>query len=203
MEIFLIDFENVQSSCFKGIEQLNDNDRIYIFYSTNCKVAVDDLLEFTKCRCRFYFKKINNGVRNALDFQLVEYLGYLIGKHKDNLDDYHFYIVSKDKGFKSIKNNIEGAKVDFCINLAKEHETVKAITPESTADALLTEVKKALPKLNTNQLDVLLPVMRKSKGLPGTVNNELQKHIKDKTFKDGKEIGAIIKAIKPILKQMK
>ena len=202
MDIFLIDFENVQASCFKGIEALKEDDEIYVFYSINCKIAVDTLLEIQNCKCRFYFKKINNGIRNALDFQLVEYLGYLIGKNKSRLDDMHFWIVSKDKGFESVIGNIEKADVKCCINVSKEVEAVKEITPHSPESSLKKELLKVMPQLKENKANIVIHCMKNTNSI-SALNNMMQKHIKDKTFKDGKEVGKIVKAIKPIYKQIK
>ncbi|MGL5327787.1 MAG: PIN domain-containing protein, partial [Peptostreptococcaceae bacterium] len=56
------------------------------------------------------------GTKNSLDFQLVSFLGFLIGEHKiQNLIN-EYYIVSKDQGFWSsinLLNNCSDNKVDL------------------------------------------------------------------------------------------
>ena len=54
------------------------------------------------------------GGKNSLDFQLVSYLGLLIGSSTDSESNY--YIVSKDKGFYSSINllsNCSNVKIDL------------------------------------------------------------------------------------------
>ncbi|WP_195251147.1 PIN domain-containing protein [Romboutsia sp. 1001713B170207_170306_H8] len=102
-KFFLIDTENVNMRALYGAHLLNPNDLIILFTTnrtstTSFKDSVIDALN-TSAK----IKKINvtTGIKNSLDFQLVGYLGYLIGSNKDNIN---YYIVSKDKGYLSSIN---------------------------------------------------------------------------------------------------
>ena len=99
MATYLIDYENVKSEGIKGIAQLSEEDRVVIFYSHNADTITFEAMDMifnSKAQVSKY--KILCGGKNALDFQLSTYLGYLIHEAKDS----YFYIISKDCGFKHV-----------------------------------------------------------------------------------------------------
>ena len=99
MATYLIDYENVKSEGIKGIAQLSEEDRVVIFYSHNADTITFEAMDMifnSKAQVSKY--KILCGGKNALDFQLSTYLGYLIHEAKDSF----FYIISKDNGFKHV-----------------------------------------------------------------------------------------------------
>lgn len=96
MAVYLVDFENVHSEGLTGVEKLGENDERYIFYSVNaCSLSFDLHQKIIESKAKFYYKMVDAHGKNALDFQLVTFLGYLVAKHPDE----HFYVVSGDKMF--------------------------------------------------------------------------------------------------------
>ena len=94
MAVYLVDFENVHSEGLTGVEKLGENDECYIFYSVNAYSLSFDLHQkIIESKAKFYYKMVDAHGKNALDFQLVTFLGYLVAKHPDE----HFYVVSGDK----------------------------------------------------------------------------------------------------------
>ena len=94
--VYLVDFENVHSEGLTGVEKLGENDECYIFYSVNaCSLSFDLHQKIIESKAKFYYKMVDAHGKNALDFQLVTFLGYLVAKHPDE----HFYVVSGDKMF--------------------------------------------------------------------------------------------------------
>lgn len=93
---YLIDFENVRSDGLRGVNWLSEHDTVVIFYSNNADTltfeAMDMILNSNAVIRKF---KIARGGKNALDFQLATYLGFLI---HENTNPY-FYIISRDNGF--------------------------------------------------------------------------------------------------------
>ncbi len=93
---YLIDFENVRSDGLRGINWLSENDTVVIFYSNNADTltfeAMDLILNSNAAIRKF---KIARGGKNALDFQLATYLGFLIHENGNP----YFYIISRDNGF--------------------------------------------------------------------------------------------------------
>lgn len=94
--IYLIDFENVSSGGFNGIEALDAKDELMIFYSeqkSSISISVHRKLE--KSPVKKEYLPIRTGGKNALDFQLVTWLGYLIAKGEKA----EYCVVSNDTGF--------------------------------------------------------------------------------------------------------
>lgn len=97
MDYFLVDFENVKTDGIKDLTGVNAGDAIIIFYSEQCKNITLDVIEsISKLNLHLNCYKIKTGTKNALDFQLSSYLGYLIGQGEE---DEKYHIVSNDKGF--------------------------------------------------------------------------------------------------------
>lgn len=72
MGMYLVDFENVHNTGLEGIETLAPSDNVYIFYSKNAScIDIDKLIG---CKAKLIFMKVDVGVENALDFQLVAFL---------------------------------------------------------------------------------------------------------------------------------
>ena len=100
MNYYLIDFENVTEKDLLDLDFLLPGDECIFFYSVQCPKLGFNILEF------LHEKDVSNrcynamvGAKNALDFQLSSYLGYLIGNKKEYE---RFFIVSHDKGFDNL-----------------------------------------------------------------------------------------------------
>lgn len=100
MNYYLIDYENVKSDVILDISGVKEGDTFVLFYSEVCKNISLEVLEMvSKKKLKFHPIKVTNGTKNALDFQLSSYLGYLI---KNNDSDLDYFIVSNDKGYDSV-----------------------------------------------------------------------------------------------------
>ena len=101
---FFIDYENVKDSGLQGIAELDKHAAVIIFYSDRAfKVPLDIASVFSESRAKLIHIKVGVGIKNALDFQLVSFLGYIIAKHRDIGMDVKYFMVTKDKGFDSVK----------------------------------------------------------------------------------------------------
>lgn len=99
MTYYLIDYENTGENGLRGIPELHEDDCIVIFYSENAdKISFDMHQKLIESKAVIEYRKISTGKRNALDFQLSTYLGYLIAR----CDKDSFYIVSKDNGYRVV-----------------------------------------------------------------------------------------------------
>ncbi len=79
MAYYLIDFENVKSRGMEGVELLAEEDTVCIFYSDNADSMTFDLhRKLNETKAQIIYHKVAVGTKNALDFQLATYLGYLI-----------------------------------------------------------------------------------------------------------------------------
>ena len=98
MNYYLIDYENVRAEGIKDLTRVSKKDTIILFYSDNCKnISLDVMDIIIKLKAHYISFKAKVGTKNALDFQLSSYLGYLIGQGKSQESKY--YIVSNDKGY--------------------------------------------------------------------------------------------------------
>ncbi len=99
MKAFLIDFENVKSKGLQGIDMLDKNDKVIIFYSENSDTISFEMHQnVINSPANVEYLKVRVGGKNALDFQLATLLGYIVAK-----DEYsHIFIISNDKGFEKL-----------------------------------------------------------------------------------------------------
>ena len=99
-KIFLVDTENVNMRSLHGAQLLNSNDLIILFTTsrTSSTSFKDNMINALNLNAKIKKINVTTGVKNSLDFQLVGYLGYLIGS---NTEETNYYIVSNDKGYTS------------------------------------------------------------------------------------------------------
>ncbi len=142
MDYFLIDYENTGENGLKGVTELGGNSCTVIFYSENAdKISFDMHQKLCTCKTKIEYRKINTGKKNALDFQLSTYLGYLIAKGNQD----QFYIVSKDNGYRVVVEFWKEEKVkqiDFIARAAAKPlmiETKKPMEEEVAAQEVLVK----------------------------------------------------------------
>lgn len=98
MTYYFVDYENVHSDGIVDCSELEQGDIVYVFYTEQAKnITLDILEQFTRRGIRLELDKAGTGAKNALDFQLSSYLGYVIAKHET--EPLRYVIVSKDTGF--------------------------------------------------------------------------------------------------------
>lgn len=114
--IFLVDTENVNITALSSANKLNEEDIIILFVTerTNLFQFGRDKLKCLNTKANILKINVTTGVKNSLDFQLVSYLGLIIGQHRYEANNY--YIVSKDQGFLSSINLLENC-TDYKIEL--------------------------------------------------------------------------------------
>ena len=205
MNYFLVDFENVRTDGVKDLKGVQEGDSMVVFYSENCKsITLDVLNSIIALKLKYSSFKVKVGTKNALDFQLTSYLGYLIGQGGM---DTNYYIVSVDKGFEVVADfwKEQGISVS-CISLkepvavpkkeatkeTKKAEHKKKSKVSSKDLATLDEIKTLIGK--DNEPAEVLKVFNQYK-TKVAINNGLVKH-----FKDTKKVSEIYKKLKPLLK---
>lgn len=146
---FLIDYENVHEDGLSGIEKLETNDHVFLFYTENAaKININILNTLTTSNNKLdlTLHEIPKG-NQSLDKHLVSYLGYLIGIHSDK--NCQFVIISKDTGFDKIisfwkKQNIS------CILRRDSISTAKKQKSKSTSNKPKT--KRKVPTKKTGEI---------------------------------------------------
>lgn len=148
MATILVDYENVSTTDgLKGVEYLNENDTIIIFYSQCCeKIRAEYIDMIEKSQCKFKTYKLAKTGKNALDFYIAVECGILGVQGEKQIS-----IISKDKGFGAvsdffrIQEELDGVIVRVASNV--ENALVALNTPED-------EVRKQRIKENTRTLSI-------------------------------------------------
>lgn len=99
--------------------------------------------------------KVTAGGKNALDFQLSTYLGYLIAKTEEK--NVGYYIISKDQGFDFIVKfwNLHGVPIKRITNFLplKQRDNNSAdVIPMQTVKTEIQENSKIVQKENTEKI---------------------------------------------------
>ena len=160
MAYYLIDFENVKSRGMEGVELLTEEDTVCIFYSDNADSMTFDLhRKLNETKANIIYHKVAVGTKNALDFQLATYLGYLICEQQREGIHPNYFIVTKDNGFTSlmvywkaqgvpvriIRNLLWGKNPVAEQNLLTEEEN-EAETVVTTAEDVAEQQQPAQPE---------------------------------------------------------
>ena len=186
MTVYLVDYENVKGDGLNGINNLTDMDKVHIFYSENADRLTFGLHKrLNEANCKIYYQKVEVGRKNALDFQLVTYLGYLINENKND----EYVIVSRDNGFQPVIKwwQKRGIRISLVADLTKQDILQKE-------KELLQQVRQVIEDDKDSRL--VTDYIMKYKTKQG-INNALAKVYG--TTKAGK----LYNAIKPLINDKK
>ncbi|MBO5104493.1 MAG: hypothetical protein J6B74_05455 [Ruminococcus sp.] len=208
---YLIDYENVHQAGLNGIEKLTENDRLIIFYTTNAETLTFSLYEkLVSCKAEIQLYKVQCGGKNALDFQLATFLGYVLGNNPDT--DCH--IISNDKGYeyvrsfwkeKNVKIKISSdivGNVQKLLPVVVPAPPIKAVSPAPKTEPIETDFDKAVKSLNLSKTDKLVLFDIYNKALQLNNSNKIRPQINNQI---GKTFGSqnqkkYYSALKPLIK---
>ena len=162
---------------------------VYLFYSENANTLTFSMhRKINACKAHFNLTEVKTGKANALDFQLVTYLGYLIALSPKH----NYFVVSQDKGFKSACQfwQDRGISVSLVSNLEGRDEA-------KVEDQLTRDIRALLGDKQT--ADKVTRIILKYKTKQG-INNAL---VREFPSQDNKKASELYKAIKPLLKDKK
>ena len=186
MAIYLIDFENVHSDGLKGIEQLVRKDECYIFYSEHAGVLTFNMhKKITESRAKIYYVEAQVGMKNALDFQLVSYLGYMLREKPEET----YCLISNDKAFELVSKfwQDKGVNVTSAVSLDKAANAAHY-------SKISNELEKLLPDRNEREfVEKCISELSTKSG----INNRIVKKY------GTTRAGEIYKLIKPLLSDKK
>lgn len=186
MKNFLVDYENVHEDGLKGIAELAEADSVYIFYTANAaSISFDMHKMLNSSKADVKLMNCGAGTKNALDFQLATYLGYLAAGNKSA----EYFIVSKDKGFEAVCTFWKEKQIS--VNSAFDLTGKNA---QEENNKLRQEIKKVEPdNAKVNEICEIITALKTKQG----INNAFVK-------KFGNDLaGKLYKAVKPLLKDKK
>lgn len=189
MNYYLVDYENVKSHGLDGITSLDENDALVIFYSENADSLTFGLhRRLNESKAKISYQKVDVGTKNALDFQLATYLGYLVRDNEGKESTY--YIVTKDQGFSSLVNYWKRRKINVSLIVDLSGRDV-----QKEKNDLRVQVEKVVS--DEAVVDIVVKYIQQYKTKLG-INNALAKE-----FKDSKKASEIYNAIKPLIADKK
>lgn len=156
---YFVDFENVQSSGLEGIDNLTEEDEVFIFYSENANRITFELHQsLMRTPAGIYYIPVVVGVKNALDFQLSSYLGYIIYQNLYTRASY--YIVTKDTAFSCLVSfwKAQGVELSVIHDLAGKRQAdsrqkLQMLVEEKLHDRELADtVTSIMEKCETKQI---------------------------------------------------
>ncbi len=98
-KIYLVDGENIAPKMLEGFvkkKKLSGKDQIHILYTKNSGNDYKNHKVFTKKKKNTIYLEVEDG-KNALDFQLSTYLGYILGVYPNEKT----YIIANDRGYEA------------------------------------------------------------------------------------------------------
>ena len=177
MNYFLVDYENVHADGLRGIASLSERDKVIIFYSENAETMTFGLhRRLGESKADVSYQKVSVGGKNALDFQLCTYLGYLIAKNEQSgevpyidLDYYYtgeeygkqpgdtYYIVSGDQDYAVIVGYWARRKISVSVipEISATSVSPQSPAPEKAKSASVAEPLKK-PDVSAEEVRALL-----------------------------------------------
>lgn len=170
--IYLIDFENVNSTGNLDFSIADETDEIILLYTKNAERISLDILKGLKAKLSVY--KVPNGSQQ-LDMQLSSRLGFMIGRYGNS---HHYTVISKDSDYaRTIESWCEeGISVSQQPFLGKE----PLLLPEKTETKEIEQVieVKQKPKPKKETVKKKKPTVKKkeaSANPKSELNNRIQK----------------------------
>ena len=157
MNYYLVDYKNVNVSGLNGVSELTENDLVIIFYSENAETLTFDMhRKIIESKANIKFQKVLLKEKNALDFQLCSYLGFLIRDTmtEENLGN-NYFIVSNDNGYAVLLDYWKKFGIDLKIvsNLAK-NEVKKSELNLTQQNSKVSDLEKELSKILKDKNDI-------------------------------------------------
>lgn len=202
---YLVDYENVKTHGLDGVAKLTENDIVVIFYSENSDSMTFGLhRRLNSSKAQIFLQKVETGYKNALDFQLSSYLGFIISENIEK-PYINYFIVTKDKAFSCLTTYWKRKKlnVSIVVNVSGKSEILdnstevdKQLQIQSNENDDIVYRVKSLIK-NQEDVKFVVACINKYKTKQG-INNALLKQ-----YKDGKKSSEIYSAIRPLIADKK
>ncbi len=195
MAKYYVDYENVKSDGLESVVQLTEDDTVYIFYSENANhMRVDIIEQIRLSKAHIEFIKVEAGIPNALDFQLITALFCQYKKGEI------YYIISKDNGYLPAIHM--AAKLGF--NSIYKKDSIKQAEPKTKTMEQPVNKETQLKEHTVRKADqpkeqpVKKAAKEHPKGKPQIDIKTLKKHLVNTYHKEfsQREIDTIANALK-------
>ena len=139
IKYYLVDSENVNDNWLMLLDLSDETDKIIVFYTKNSPhMSYSSVIKLLGCTREIKFEECNEG-NNALDFQLISYLGYLM--KNEELKDSEFIVMSNDTGYDPAVNfwkkrgfPVNRINVNYCkLALQRQKEAALRLAEQSNS----------------------------------------------------------------------
>lgn len=190
MNIYLIDYENKKEHL--ELADLPAEDRVIFFYSQNSETLSFRLhRQILAAKANIEYRFVEAGGKNALDFQLSSFLGYLIREYRGT--DCRFWIVSADKGFQHVsdfwKREFE-IEID-CVNRIGGSKREELPESRDPLEELKTRLRGAKLGLSEEEVRDVAQIVSLHKNNVQSRNAAISKRLKN-----SKKVGAVCQFLK-------
>lgn len=190
-KVYLVDTENVGIKWISILSNIQEHDKILLFYTPNSgKYALDEVEQLLKYKNNVSCVKCFNGHANALDFQLTSMVGYFAHAEPEN----EFIIVSNDTGYDSMIKFLCGMDlkvsrlpIKMTVSSVTEHiEVNKQVNVLISNNTVLTpqHIHDALRCPLTDSVWILDLLMKNRTLSRSQVHNHLVSHFGNKKGRD-------------------
>ena len=193
MKFYLVDYENTHEAGLVGLNKLDANAEVHIFYSKNAdKLNFDLLNKIIESKATIVTTKIQANTKNSLDFQLSSFAGMLAIKNPNC----EINIVSKDQGYDCLSKFFEN-KSNATLNRVLNLSGYDSSTQKNDLQKKVADVLKDIKMEGTSKGELINFVVDKILTLKtkNAINGNIGKYLKDNEMHK-----RVCKAIKPLLK---
>jgi len=186
MKMYFVDYENISGKALEPTLDISRGDLVFIFYTNACGTIPISIIELINAKGGLLnVFKVKNGLRNALDFQLSSYIGYIISKNF--FANYELIIVSGDKGYDAVCDfwKARGITIQRIDNYADDPYIERDIVSE-------TELLDYLDEKELFYKDEILDILN-------TAGNTQKLYAKlGKLIRNANSAGKVYRKIKPL-----
>lgn len=188
MGYYFIDIENVGDIGFEGYEKLTKKDTLVIFYRFDTQLSKKMKKIINEKVVNIETKKIDASTKNAIDFNIIAYLGYLIGCNVSK----EYFVITRDNGFKTALSLLRTINKNIVIKMLPSISNTYLSIPKKNRRVLMEEKLKPIMQefANDEQFNKVVNICAKSSNL-SELNNKVTH-----TFKKD-ECAKIYSIIKP------
>jgi len=157
--VFFVDYENVDTSGLDGLSRLTSQDEVYIYYSeSHSRMTFGLHRRICESNSKFLYRKIQGTIKNALDNELMREAEQVI-----NNKGADYYIISKDKGYKSFvkRKVIAGYSVDLFPTISETNKNKKDALEKIIKERLVDDKKKSY-NLDANEISRIASMIMNS-----------------------------------------
>ena len=169
--VFFVDYENVDTGGLDGLSRLTSQDEVYIYYSeSHSRMTFGLHRRICESNSTFFYRKIQGTTKNALDNELMREAEQIINNKRAD-----YYIISKDKGYKSFvkRKVIAGYRVDLFPTISETNKNKKDALEKMIKERLVDD-KNFSFNLDAEEISRITSMIMNSDD-KSELNNNLQK----------------------------